>query len=100
MGMGMKRLLVAAPFMFLAVGCQETEEQEGASFDDELEQSVVERCHGRIESAVRWDYEILSTEAHSIIPPIEVSGRVRLQNGFGAWERRDYYCEGQNVRFD
>lgn len=83
-----KKISVAIFIGIFVVGC--AQEDKGPS---ELETRHIERCHENVQANARYQAEILSTSvSEGRLGRTVVSGRTRLQNGYGAWSNYRYEC--------
>ncbi|MRJ40799.1 MULTISPECIES: hypothetical protein [Idiomarina] len=54
---------------------------------------AIEACHDRVHSRAKHQAEIVTTETlKSMSSDVIVTGRAKLQNGFGAWTNYRYRC--------
>lgn len=59
---------------------------------------VIEKCHDRVNSEANYTAQIVSTDAkRDKLDYKSVSGRAKLQNGFGAWTNYTYSCDFTGV---
>lgn len=78
----MKKLLICCS-IFILCGC------------DRVRTDQIDACHDRVASEANYQIEIVSSEdllAISEKDGLFVKGRVKLQNGFGAWANYRYSC--------
>lgn len=79
----MRVLFILSSLAFL-VGCNKTE--------------VIEKCHDRVHSEAKYTAQIVTTDTkRDKLDYKSVSGRAKLQNGFGAWVNHSYSCEFTGV---
>lgn len=55
---------------------------------------VIQRCHDRVQNEATFTAQIVTTEAkREKFDYVLVSGRAKMQNGFGAWTNYRYSCQ-------
>lgn len=54
---------------------------------------AIDVCHDRVHSRAKHQAEIVSTDTKtSLTNDVIVTGRAKLQNGYGAWTNHRYMC--------
>ena len=74
------RTIITFFMLILLSGCNKSE--------------VIEKCHDRVHSEAKYTAQLVTTDTkRDKFDYKSVSGRAKLQNGFGAWVNHSYSCE-------